>query len=156
MQLRNLILCVFLVLTSSYSLSCDYNYIEKMSGLIEEVKDGTEGVASENLPTSVVLAQAILETGNGKSHAARVKNNHFGLSKKRRLMSFETSIDSVFKYFYTLNTKPYYNKLRQKLERGETNLDRIIGAFASVYAEDKGYQKKVAKVIESCELARFD
>jgi len=145
-----------LLLSSKQALSCDEKYIENMSGMIEEVKAETSGVASENLPTSIVLAQAILETGNGKSYSAKVRKNHFGLSKKNSLMSFDSSIDSVFKYFYTLNTKHYYKKLRQKLMKGETNLDKIVGAFASVYAEDNKYQSKVAKVIESCQLARFD
>lgn len=151
-----MLIIVFLLLSSKLSLSCDENYIEKMSEMIEEVKGETDGVASKNLPTSVVLAQAILETGNGTSYSAKVRNNHFGLSKKSMLMSFNSAIDSVFKYFYTLNTKPYYKHLRQKLTKGETNLDKIIGAISLVYAEDKKYQGKVIQVIEKCELTKFD
>ncbi len=156
MKIKQFLTFLLLIISSNQAFSCDDKYIEKMSGLIELAIEETDGVASENMPTSVILAQAIIETGNGKSYSAKVRKNHFGLSTKKGLMSFESSMDSVFKYFYILNTKPYYKKLRSKLSKGETNVERILGAFASVYAEDKRYKSKVTNVIDSCQLARFD
>lgn len=156
MKIKHFLTFLLLIISSNQAFSCDDKYIEKMSGLIKHAREETDGIASKNMPTSVILAQAILETGNGKSYSAKVRKNHFGLSTKKGLMSFESSMDSVFKYFYTLNTKPYYKKLRSKLSKGETNVERILGVFASVYAEDKGYKSKVTNVIDSCQLARFD
>lgn len=131
-----------------------------MNEMVSQVREETRGtgIASEKLPNSIVIAQAILESGNGKSKAARVKNNHFGLSLKSGLMSFTQSIQSVFSYFHTLNNNLSYKKLRSLLLREEEELDveMIVGAISKPYAKDKGYQQKILNVIETCELARFD
>lgn len=145
-----------LIFVSQTALSCDYTYIEKMSDLIEEVKEETSGVASRNMPTSIVLAQAVLESGNGTSPAAIYKKNHFGLSFKKKILSFGSTIESVFKYFHNLNSKRYYGKLRNKLEKGENDLGQIVTTLARTYAEDKKYPQKIIQVIDQCQLARFD
>ncbi|MDD2907441.1 MAG: glucosaminidase domain-containing protein [Candidatus Gracilibacteria bacterium] len=150
------ILISLLVFVSQTALSCDYSYIEKMGDLIEEVKEETDGIASKNMPTSIVLAQAVLETGNGTSTAARYKKNHFGLSFNKRILSFDSTIESVFKYFHNLNSKQYYGKLRTKLVKGKSNLGQIVTTLARTYAEDKEYSQKIIHVIDRCQLARFD
>lgn len=141
---------------SKPALSCDMNYINNMNTLIEVVKEDTQGVASDKLPNSITIAQAVLETGNGKSYAAKVKKNHFGLSEKKEVMSFDSSLDSVSMYFETLNSKPYYEKLRKKLKKGDNNINKIVNALARVYARDKEYPQKVIRIIDQCQLARFD
>ncbi len=131
-------------------------YIANMNEMVSTVKRETNGIVSERLPNSVVIAQAVLESGNGKSNAARVKKNHFGLSLKNGLMSFTHSIESVFSYFHTLNNNFSYKNLRKTLLREDEDVETIVGAISKPYAKDKGYQQKVLNVIEVCDLAKFD
>ena len=79
------------------------------------------------VPEKLVLAQAIVESGWGKSAAARRTYNYFGLTQRRPnglvvtqsetttyyLKSYETLYDGIKDYMRTINTFPSYKKFRE-------------------------------------------
>lgn len=145
----------FLALSDNFSYSCDEKYINKMKCEIDEAKDETNGVAKK-MPNSIIIAQAILETGNGKSKAAIKKENHFGLSRKGKTMRFSSTKKSVLSYLKNMDANPAYGKLRKKLKKPEKKLEPIVDSFAGVYAKDNGYQRKILKIIDQCDLNQYD
>jgi Bax protein len=78
------------------------------------------------VPEKLVLAQAIVESGWGKSAAARKTNNYFGLTQRRPnglvvtqsetttyyLKSYASLYDGIKDYMRTINTFPSYKKFR--------------------------------------------
>jgi flagellum-specific peptidoglycan hydrolase FlgJ len=145
----------YFTLLNNFSYSCNDKYINKMNCVIDEVKDETGGVAKE-IPNSIIIAQAILETGNGKSKAAKKKKNHFGLSNNGKTMHFTSTKKSVLSYLNNMNSNPAYKKLRKKLEKPEKKLDLIVDTFSCVYAQDNEYQNKIMKIINQCNLEQYD
>lgn len=130
-------------------------YINWMGRVIEEKKEKIGGISSM-IPTSLALAQSILESGYGKSQAARSKHNHFGLSKKGKLKAFSSPKESVRYYLETLSFHNAYRRFRDFLLKGETNPFVLISHVAPAYAEDSKYEQRIKAVIKSCDLERFD
>ena len=123
--------------------------------IIEEKKEVIGGISSM-IPTSLALAQSILETGYGKSYAARSKHNHFGLSKRGKLKKFESAHESVTYYLETLRNHFAYEKFRDLLIKGVKSPFVLISQIAPAYAEDKKYSRRIQSLISACDLERFD
>lgn len=67
------------------------------------------------VPPSLALAQAILETGGGRSHAALKKNSPFGhMANKKEVAKFESIQDSVKAYAKNLNRNGAYSPFRKE------------------------------------------
>jgi flagellum-specific peptidoglycan hydrolase FlgJ len=142
-------------LSTKPSFSYDIKYIENMNGLIEKVKYERDGI-SNNLPSSIVIAQAILESGWGKSHAAKMKQNHLGLSHKGKTISFQTKKECIEFYFDNLDDNSSYKGLRKKLISQKTRVNTLVYSLASNYAKDTNYPKKILKIIDSYGLNQYD
>ena len=66
------------------------------------------------VPPSLALAQGILETGGGRSHAALKKNSPFGyMATKTKVAEFESLQHSVEAYVKNLNRHQAYNAFRR-------------------------------------------
>lgn len=66
------------------------------------------------VPPSLALAQGILETGGGRSHAALKKNSPFGyMATKTKVAKFESLQHSVEAYVKNLNRHQAYNAFRK-------------------------------------------
>jgi len=151
-----LVLLLFLFsFFSQKSLACDEDYISSMNEIIEEKKLETGNVISK-MPNSVIIAQAIQETGYGTSRASVKKNNHFGLMSKGKTISFGSVEESVIFYLRNLDSNGAYKKLREKLQKGETNTYKILNSFSKCYAQDENYSKKILSIINQCNLRRYD
>ena len=83
----------------------------------------------------IVYAQAILETGNFKSHGARVKHNLFGLMKKNRLRTFNHWEESV----------KYYKEHIQNRYNGKGDYYAFLKRIR--YASDPTYTNKLKKIV---------
>lgn len=81
-------------------------------------KDELDGVVPKLMPNSVVIAQAIHESGYGRSKFAITRNNHFGLMYKGRVISFNSVDEGIISYFNNLNSHGVYKDLREKLQKG--------------------------------------
>jgi len=156
-RLCRYLIFAFLVLFShtSYAQCGDMEYINWMSELVQRKKEKLGGLA-EQIPTSLAVAQAALETGYGESYSARKRKNHFGLRAGGKYIVFSSSKESVEKYLETLSEKHYYKRMQTMLKKGETSPFKLLKALAPVYAEDGNYVSKVSALIESCDLRSFD
>ena len=84
----------------------------------------------------IVMAQAILETGNFKSYACLKRNNLFGLRKKdSTYMSFEHWTDAV----------AAYKKFIQKWKHPPSDYYDYLNRLG--YAEDSSYVAKVKQIV---------
>ncbi len=130
-----------------------------------------------NIPASIKLGQALLESEAGASELATNANNHFGLkcrtcseseaylkldderNKKGELIlskfhRFETAEASFAAHSHRLTTEPRYWSL--------FNYDRMnyqawaYGLKACGYATDRYYAEKLITIIEKYDLHRFD
>lgn len=146
----------FLIILSGNAYSCNNEYVYTMYSIIQEQRSKLDSIVTKKMPNSIVLAQAILETGYGKSRAARIQNNHFGMSSQNGIMTYDSVEQNVEAYFDNLSNHNAYNNLRNILEQDEDNLQTIINSYASYYAEDPHYSNKVLRVINSCELTYYD
>lgn len=155
-------LCSFLIsifllfsTSSSYAQCGDEEYINWMGNIIEEKKAKLGGISSM-IPTSLALAQSILETGYGTSYSAKKRHNHFGLSHKGKIKFFDSPRESVKSYFETLSFHAAYGNFRKLLLKGESNPSVLISSLAPMYAEDEKYVHRIKSVIRSCDLEKFD
>lgn len=144
---------IFLLSISSFSYArCgDKDYIDKMTEIVEAKKEKIGGLALK-IPTSIAVAQAVLETGYGESKLAKTKNNHFGLRSKKGYYHFPTVKQGVVFYLENLINRPYYSKFQNLLKQGEEREEVLLKSIASIYAEDVDYKSKVAFVIKVCRL----
>ncbi|MED7787656.1 glucosaminidase domain-containing protein [Francisella sp. 19X1-34] len=123
-------------------------------------------------PRSLVIAQAILETGWGTSRFAVKYNNYFGLHcfekncgvKAKRsdaqIEIFNDVGDSVLAYYYKLNTGQKFTKFRHVRATSsiqKEDVDSLIdtlGEYSSL--EGQEYQKRLKDVIKYNHLGGYD
>lgn len=136
----------------------------------------------KGLYASVMIAQAILETGSGNSQLARPPHhNLFGIkgSYQGKNVSFNTqedkgngqlyTIQSTFRQYpsYKESLEDYAELLRNGLsgnpsfyqatwKENATTYREATKALTGKYATDTSYDKKLNALIETYELVRFD
>ena len=128
------------------------------------------------IPNSIVLAQAVNESGWGKSRFATEYNALFGQytydtnkgivpydreEGKKHLIKNFTSIDkSVESYFTNINSHYAYENFRKaRSEIDNFNNDfniKVLTNTLDVYAEDKSYVDTINNIIDSNKLIQFD
>lgn len=75
-RILNLLVIVVAALLASHVSAAQ----DRTRDYVEQVKDvAMRQAAAHGIPVSIILAQAILESGSGTSYLARVANNHFGI-----------------------------------------------------------------------------
>lgn len=123
------------------------------------------------IPASIKLAQALHESGAGKSKIAQHNNNHFGIKcfsktcKKNHCSNF--SDDSHKDFFRKYENawasyrdhsqflqKPRYKSLYQLPKNDYKAWAK--GLKKAGYATDKNYPQKLIRIIERLNLQRFD
>jgi Bax protein len=129
-------------------------FIENILPEIHKAKAEMGGQAQE-VPNSLIIAQAGLESGWGTSLITKTKNNILGLTKGGKEYASFSSLKDGFKYYLkALTTHPLHEKFRDTLEKTQNSL-RLIHSLES-YAEDSDYQKKIHTIIVKNNLRRFD
>lgn len=118
-------------------------------------------------PTSLILAQASVESGWGLSKLAELGNNLFGmtsLSKSAsdfvkiggvRYKKYDTIYSSVEDYILTLSRHSAYKNLRGGIRRGEDSVTLVkhLGSYSEL---GKKYGNYVAGVIKNNSLQKHD
>lgn len=138
-------------------------YIEQYSeiAMIEQ--------ARHNIPASITLAQALIESGAGKSELARLSNNHFGIKchsnwegekvyhdddqKGECFRKYNKVIDSFEDHSLFLKRDRYKALFSYKISDYKS---WAYGLKAAGYATDPKYPTKLIKIIEDYNLTRFD
>jgi flagellum-specific peptidoglycan hydrolase FlgJ len=141
-------------------------------------KDAVQACQGTRLFPSVMLAQGILESGNGNSSLSRLYHNHFGIKKgtgwKGKVVNLKTrevfdgkstTIVDGFRVYDTseqgfrdrnefLSRNPRYTKagvFAAKSAEEQTNALAKAG-----YATDPDYAKKLNSIIHANNLKQYD
>lgn len=163
----------------------DRDYLDT---LLEEYKfDPVETVTEETfrhlltrvdeIPPSLALSQAALESAWGTSRFAQQGYNLFGMwcyepgcgivpnrrprGKSYEVATYETPRDSFLAYFRNLNTNQHYLEMRA-IRRAHRNRELAVSGYDLVEGlyrysqEGQRYISKVQSVIRSNRLTRFD
>ena len=170
---------------ATYVSSVDIKFIKNKSTeeFIESIGDKAREIGQEyDLYASVMIAQAILETGAGASELSQPPNhNLFGIkgSYKNESVSFNTSEDNGKGNLYTIraNFRKYpgykesfedYAELLTDSKKGNGNFyqgtwkknaktyKEATEVLTGKYATDTSYDKKLNKLIETYDLTFFD
>jgi Bax protein len=128
----------------------------------------------DEVPVSLALAQAIVESGWGTSRFAREGNALFGQragagsdngmtardASEVRVASFADLMDSVRSYMHNLNTHRAYRKLRslraEQRDRGIAPQGYHLAGALSRYADVDDYIGKLRGLIEGNQLAELE
>lgn len=115
---------------------------------------------TQQIPTTLIIAQAILESGYGSSRFATEGNNLFGIrvwskngmlphkqdpSSKWRVKTYNTKCSSVKDYIRILNNNHHYIKFRET--RIITNDPVILAQTLENYSTSQSYRTKIIRII---------
>lgn len=94
----------------------------------------------------IVVAQALLETGNFKSRVCRELNNLFGLTNPRtgKYFEFQHWTESVKAYYTTVQYK--YSRKNKKING---YIDYLLWLRDIGYAEDPGYIRALIRMLRT-------
>ena len=130
----------------------------------------------DEIPNSIVIAQAANESGWGTSRFAKEFNALFGeytfdikngiipiyrSNEDKYLIKYFTTInESVESYFNNLNTHSAYNgfrEARKKLRKNNLELDPLhLVEYLKFYVKDENYVKTIKSIIKTNKLTQFD
>ncbi|MFN7709587.1 MAG: glucosaminidase domain-containing protein [Holosporales bacterium] len=116
----------------------------------------------DEIPPSLALSQAIVETGWGVSHAAGRKNSPFGvMASSTKVKKYDSLEESVRGYIHNLNTHNAYAKMRQIRSElrgcGEHLCGIKLADGLQRYSElGQGYIARLRGVIRQHDLKKFD
>lgn len=119
-------------------------------------------------PTSLILAQASLESGWGRSKVAVEGNNLFGMrstlkdskravkvGKKDFYKKYENIEESVYDYIITLSRNNHYTHLRAAINSGKSSIELI--KYLNNYSEvRKIYEQRLTQIIRKNNLQNYD
>lgn len=107
-----------------------------------------------DVPASVTLAQAIIESSSGTSRAAREANNHFGVMGRKGCRRYGSVEDSYRHHAEMLAQGRPYKALRGLSVTDYKGWCR--GLQKAGYAKSKDYARILIRAIERYGLHRFD
>ncbi|MFL9481698.1 glucosaminidase domain-containing protein [Chitinophagaceae bacterium LWZ2-11] len=132
---------------------------------IEKHKEETLALAdSFEIPASIIIGTAIMESGAGSSKTSKLLNNHFGIIGKNNLAKrkppvktkykqFETVHDSYVAFCRIVKRKKFYKKLK-----GENNYTKWVDAISKAgYSTSPGiWKNEMLKTIKKYKLDKLD
>ena len=145
--------------------SQQYTYIKRFADVAR-----TE-MEEFGVPASITLAQGLLESQAGKSPLARDANNHFGIkcfSKKCKKGHCKNFSDDHHKDFFRTYSSAWESfrahslflqkdRYKHLLELQKTDYKNwAVGLKRAGYATDPNYAKKLIRLIENLDLAKYD
>lgn len=153
-------------LGKAYSVNVSQPNQSTLSLLLERV---------DILPTSFVLAQAIIESGWGTSNFAVKANNYFGLhcftpdcgmpasgAKNVFVATFSNVDDNVLGYYHDINTGGAYQQLRdiraqERKDNQPLNADKLFVGLGN-YSQLQGnqYEQILGKAVSDYNLDQYD
>ncbi len=157
------ILSLFLI-TQAFSQNSRAEYIQQYQILaIEEMN-------RSGIPASIKMAQACLESADGKSELSRKSNNHFGIKcksywKGKKVYYDDDEKDECFRKYKTVEESyiDHTNFLMDNPRYGDLfklQTDDYIGWAKGLkkagYATARDYDKRLIKIIEDNQLYRLD
>jgi len=159
-SLHILLMLVFMLIAPVFAAGQNINrvYIEKYKCLAIDL------MLQTNIPASVILGVAMVESGAGNSVLSRKFNNHFGIAGKNtnaieklgrhtRYKEYESDTASFRHFCDMLASKPFYQTLADKLDyKLWVPAIRRMGYATSAYL----WEKKVKTTIVKNKLYELD
>ena len=99
----------------------------------------------KQIPSELIVAQAVIETAWGTSRFANESNNLFGIRKGLKV--FETKCDSVADYIRIINEVPAYAEFREMRQDGVTDA-LLLARTLKRWAEEPHYTDLIEDVIQ--------
>lgn len=140
------------------------DYIDKYKTIAKS------NMANFGIPSSIILAQGILESGTGKGSLSLLANNHFGIKCKSEwtgpsvffdddeeqecFRKYESGDESYTDHAVFLTSRPYYIPLFE-LEKDDYK-GWAYGLKKAGYATDVNYPTKLISIIERYNLQNYD
>jgi Bax protein len=110
------------------------------------IEDLNKDIPTENqIPSELIVAQAVIETGWGVSRFANEANNLFGI--REGLKVFKTKCDSVADYIRIINEVPAYAEFREMRQDGVTDA-LLLARTLKRWAADPNYTDLIEDVIQ--------
>lgn len=155
-----LAICIFLLFFFSFSSAeagerKKSEFLSYLAPIVEQVKEQISEETGEevDIPTSLVLAQAALESGWGKRHP---KGNLFGLTNgKGKTRKFHSVEEGTRQYILNLLSHDAYEGLRGKIESGIEDPILLAKALGD-YSENPSYVRHIQSIIRVNRLGQYD
>lgn len=158
--------------------ACDYYRLDRCPRPLPALADTLRALLdrADEIPVSLVIAQAAIESGWGAAYASQRTNNLFGeqagspfevesaepAARRFRLAVFPTIGSSVGSYMRNLNSHPAYEgfRWRRRLQRHRPagQLDPLILADGLGRYSERGraYVEELVRFIRANDLQRYD
>lgn len=153
--------------TESENLSLEHRFINRVADILKPYH------TLQTPPNSIIIAQAILESGWGESSLSRDASNYFGIKgdyngkyvnvpTQEYTESGWVTLDQPFKKYPDLHTsvQDYLNLMQLPRYAGVLQANNYKdAAYALVeggYATDPNYAQKLIELIETYDLNQFD
>jgi len=118
-------------------------FVYSLNSCIEDLNKTTP--TELQIPSELVVAQAVIETGWGTSRFANEANNLFGI--REGLKVFKTKCDSVADYIRIINEVPAYAEFREMRQDGVTDA-LLLARTLKRWAADPNYTDLIEDVIQ--------
>jgi len=164
--MRRLFLTLFLVALALSAAAQNQQYVK----YIEQHKAlAVDQMKKYNIPASITLAQALLESGAGQSELARKSNNHFGIKchdwAGRKVYHDDDMRDDCFRVYKSVKDSYEDHSIFLSSHQRYAGLFRLKptdyvgwarGLKAAGYATSPTYADRLINIIESYNLDRLD
>ena len=135
------------VFVSAYAVEVKTNtkplFVYSLNSCITDLNKTTP--TELQIPSELIVAQAIIETGWGTSRFANEANNLFGI--REGLKEFKTKCDSVADYIRIINEVPAYAEFREMRQDGVTDA-LLLARTLKRWAADPNYTDLIEDVIQ--------
>lgn len=166
-----LLVSLYSILNTQYSYSQPSEYKMTEQEYIKRYKeDAVKEMLMHGIPASIIIAQGMLESGNGNSALAVYANNHFGIKchknwsgpsmvhdddeKNECFRKYPSVYDSYIDHSLFLKSRPWYAPLFQIKMNDYRSW--AVGLKKSGYATDPKYAQKLIEIIEEFQLSQYD
>ena len=164
--MRRLIPTLFLLVTALSAAAQNQQYVK----YIEQYKSlAVDQMKKYNIPASITLAQALLESGAGQSELARNSNNHFGIKchdwAGRKVYRDDDTRDDCFRVYKSVRDSYEDHSIFLSSHQRYAGLFRLKptdyvgwarGLKMAGYATNPAYADRLINIIESYNLDRLD
>ena len=164
--MRRLFLTLFLVALALSAAAQNQQYVK----YIDQHKAlAVDQMKKYNIPASITLAQALLESGAGRSELARKSNNHFGIKchdwAGRKVYHDDDMRDDCFRVYKSVKDSYEDHSIFLSSHQRYAGLFRLKptdyvgwarGLKAAGYATSPTYADRLINIIESYNLDRLD
>jgi Bax protein len=118
-------------------------FVYSLNSCIEDLNKDIS--IEKQIPSELIVAQAIIETGWGTSRFANEANNLFGI--RQGLKVFKTKCDSVADYIRIINEVSAYAEFREMRQDGVTDA-LLLARTLKRWAEEPHYTDLIEEVIQ--------